>query len=1066
MQEEMKRATADARKFSSDVEAEMKKAKSAVEKPTEGYKEQSREIQNMMNLIKRSLGVPKKLFLDPSGFIAGIRGASSAVEDLDETLEDLRETEDAFKSLGIDEKAKDYESLQKHIAKTSDKLEGLWARQEKFLATEGNVKSRTWKNLQYDIELVSKEMSFLKSEEEDLGDKGILRQVGAWKRNQAEIEATLRKMQQYKAESANQSMGDIKQPSMGGASKFAGFMGGVGKGVGVATGVIQKGAGAFASLIHKFKSGIPSINKTGKAFGGLGQSAKGLVNPLFKVGNMLKLLVIRMALRSVISGAKEGFQNLAQYSRQTNADLSMLMSSLTRLKNSFATAFAPILNVIAPILTRFINMLSEAITKIGMFFAALSGKTSFTKAAGVSQDYAASLGNVSDNATDAKKDVKELQRTLMGFDEINKLDTPSDDSGSGAGTGGGGGGLSPADMFKEVAIDSGISDFVKKLKDLIKAEDWYGVGKLLASKINEGLHALNELVKWDNVGDTITKYVNAFTTIFNSLVDNIDWNLLGVTIGNGINTIVNTLYLLITGIDWVALGGAFATSVNGILDTVDWFKLGSLFGEKLMLLPRIIIGFVQELDWSGVGSALASGLNGLNDAINLGEIGDGVATALNGVADTIGTFAKEFDWKAVGYNISTGINNLFQNTDWGKLGKSISDALRGALDTLITTLKEIDWAAIGKAIADFIINVDWLGLLVDIAKVGWYLITGILTGIWEALKGIGTWIKDNVIDPIINWFKELFGIQSPSTVFAELGGYLMEGLINGIKALVDGIKAIWEGIKATAVAIWTALTEAVMAIVEAIREWFSKTWNNIKDTVSTAFEAIKKVFTDIWNGIKDTVMKVVDGLKSGLDKAWKGIKKGVSDTWNGIKDTIIGVWDAITGAVKGAWNFLANILNSAIGGIESMVNGVIGAINGMIGALNNLSFEVPDWVPFIGGQTFGFNLGYMGNVYLPRIPTFAKGGFPDAGQLFVAREAGPEMVGTMGGRSAVANNDQIVEGIKTGVREGVLEAMMTGGGKSADVNVYLEGDSGKLFKVVKVEADKYTASTGRPAFST
>lgn len=96
-----------------------------------------------------------------------------------------------------------------------------------------------------------------------------------------------------------------------------------------------------------------------------------------------------------------------------------------------------------------------------------------------------------------------------------------------------------------------------------------------------------------------------------------------------------------------------------------------------------------------------------------------------------------------------------------------------------------------------------------------------------------------------------------------------------------------------------------------------------------------------------------------------------------------------------------------------MVNGVIRGFNNMINAMNRLSFDVPDWVPVIGGNKFGFNIKTLSEVSIPRL---ADGGFVSSGQLFMARENGmTEYVGSMGNRAAVANNDQIVSGIASGV---------------------------------------------------
>ena len=135
-------------------------------------------------------------------------------------------------------------------------------------------------------------------------------------------------------------------------------------------------------------------------------------------------------------------------------------------------------------------------------------------------------------------------------------------------------------------------------------------------------------------------------------------------------------------------------------------------------------------------------------------------------------------------------------------------------------------------------------------------------------------------------------------------------------------------------------------------------------------------------------------------------------------NTAMGSFDEASGANKGLLGNLGIVksaINCILSGIESLANGVIEGINGMIRALNKLSFTFPDWVPELGGKKFGLNLSTIAKITIPR---FAEGGFPEKGQLFIANEgAGAEMVGSIGRRTAVANNDQIVAGITSGVAE-------------------------------------------------
>ena len=401
--------------------------------------------------------------------------------------------------------------------------------------------------------------------------------------------------------------------------------------------------------------GISSIfSRMGGVVSGLGKRLTGLAqnftsttnsanNASFSIGRMVGMSILYSTVFGMISkvnsGIMTGINNLAQYSSATNASISSMMSALTQLQNSLATAFAPILSVVAPILTAFINMLSRAITYVGMFIAALTGQKSFTKAKAVQEDYAASLQKTSKssnsaakstkkNANATKKANKEMQTYLSGLDEIRqyqkeKDNTPSSNSTPSTGGGGGGGYTGPSigDMFEKVPIESSIADIAKKIKNLIKKEDWEGLGAYIASGINKGLQKIYDAINWNNVGPKITYFVNAFTRTFNSLVDHIDWDLMGRTVGAGINTIVNTLNLLIEGINWKNLGSKIATGINGLFNEVNWNNVGRLFANKINVPFQMLEGAVNTLNWAKIGTSIGGFLNGAINQIDVKSIG-------------------------------------------------------------------------------------------------------------------------------------------------------------------------------------------------------------------------------------------------------------------------------------------------------------------------------------------------------------------------------------------------------------------------------------------------------------
>ena len=492
------------------------------------------------------------------------------------------------------------------------------------------------------------------------------------------------------------------KPAPGKFSKFAKALGVTWTAGKKCVSILGKLAGAIGKGVGKIASFAKQNNKSNSS---MGMSLKKILK--YALG-IRSLFVLFNRLRSA---AKEGFNNLVQYSSEANKSASMLKSSFTKLKNSFATAFAPLLSVVAPAITKVVNLMSAAMTKIGMFIAALTGNKTFVQAVDVQEDYAASLDKTSSSA---KKAAKSLKGYLSPLDEINRYDDGSDsdtDAGSGGYTG-----VDPKDMFKTVDITSPIKAIANKIRELIKAEDWAGLGNYIADGINIGVERIKQIVSWDNVGPGITKFCTAITETLNSLVDGVDWDNLGKTIGSGINTIINTIYLLITGINWKNIGKSIAKGINGILNSVDFSKLGATIGAKAMILPSLLYGAITTLDWSMVGLAIANTLNGILSSFDLTLIAGGLAAFINGISAAIISMVANFDWEGLRAEIATGINTFLYSVDWGDFASAISDMFVRLLSTLVDLIETIDWEQLGMAIWDFIAGIDWIGLVWNLFK--------------------------------------------------------------------------------------------------------------------------------------------------------------------------------------------------------------------------------------------------------------------------------------------------------------------------------------------------------------
>ena len=496
-------------------------------------------------------------------------------------------------------------------------------------------------------------------------------------------------------------------------------------------GVVMKNIGsALKSVGSAVKRMVSAMKKAVESMFNFDKQAKCSKAGLDEVlGISLLFSGMSQAINAVGDGVKTGIQNLAEYSNTANTAMSSLMSSMTRLKNSFATAFAPILTTVAPILVKFINLMSDAVTRVGMLIAALTGQKTFTKAIGVQEDYAASLDKTADSA---KKATKEVKGYLSPIDELNRYD----DGVNSAGTIGGNKYTDPSagDMFEEVPITSSIKGIADKIRKLIKKEDWEGLGAYIASGINKGLQKIYDVINWNNVGPKITKFCDAFTRTFNSLVDHIDWDLLGRTVGAGINTLVNTMNLLITGINWKNLGKKFAEGITGLVHEVNWNNLGQLLGNMFMISWKIFSGFVHNLPYADIGKAVADTLNGVFSTVSFSEIGDTLATGLNGAFTTLYNFAVNFNWKQMVDNIAGGINTFVSKFDWKGNGQKLEIFLNNLCTSLVGLAQKTNWEEVGKGIGTFLSQIDW-------GKHLWQVIEAIKTtmgGLFDGLEEGGT----------------------------------------------------------------------------------------------------------------------------------------------------------------------------------------------------------------------------------------------------------------------------------------------------------------------------------------
>lgn len=749
--------------------------------------------------------------------------------------------------------------------------------------------------------------------------------------------------------------------------------------------------GGISSIFSRMGGVVSGL---GKRLGGLAQNFTSTTNSAnnarFSIGRMVGMSILYSTVFGMISkvnsGIMTGINNLAQYSSATNASISSMMSALTQLQNSLATAFAPILSVVAPILTAFMNMLSKAITYIGMFIAALTGQKSFTRAKAVQEDYAASLNKASsgankaakatkNNANATKKANKEIQTYLSGLDEIRQYqkekdnDTPSSSTPSAGGGGGGGGYTGPSigDMFEKVPIESSIADIAKKIKNLIKKEDWEGLGTYIASGINKGLQKIYDAINWDNVGPKITYFVNAFTRTFNSLVDHIDWDLMGRTVGAGINTLVNTMNLLIEGIDWKNLGTKFSVGFRGLVNEVNWTNLGNLLGNKFMIAWNIFNGFVSDMSrksnlgltgWEELGTSLGNLVNGIFDKVNFTTIADTLVKGINGAFATLGAFVKTVDWSGIAKNITNGLNAMIQGIDWATAGQTLSDAVTSLLGVFASVAQNTDWNGLGRGIGTFLNNIDWGTIFSQVFTIITNVLGGLISGLASTTAGklalaLGTAI--GAINLAGSFSKMLTGKSLLANIILALGKSGGGGIIGTIASgLSTGLVAIFgaEGILATTLipaigsfvsmigtalsglaALFTFPAGVIVAAIVAGVALIVLNWDKVKAVAGKVAEFAKGAWEKLKSGF-DTVASGIGKAGETIKKGWESVKEKAGDLRDGIKERIEklpenaqtwgqGIVNGLQEKISGGIETVKSTASTLRHGIEDNVSGVV-----------------------------------------------------------------------------------------------------------------------------------------------
>lgn len=644
----------------------------------------------------------------------------------------------------------------------------------------------------------------------------------------------------------------------------------------------------------------------------------------------------------------------------------------------------------------------------------------------------------------------------------------------------------------------GLADF---LNGLISPRLFYDLGATIAGSLNTALHFLNSFgttFDWTNFGLSIANGINGF-------FKNFDFALLAKTINAWVQGIYTMLTTAIKNVSWKDVVKGITDFLSNLdIKTVE-IIVGTLLIRKIISLKlgSVALAFIGKSLSKAIAQAIASKIGfelvegaGIGTAImqafktifaslstNLGLLIDGLFSGLSlgdaitaafgtGAADLLATIGSAFS--AIAGTILSIVNFVKMLKDGFSWVNEILMVIGVALATIGAILAGV--AALPAVIVGAIVAA--VATIVVVVKDNW-------NAICELFSTVGDWFNGNVIKPVVSFFKDMW--KTISGFFGSLWKDIVTVWQGASKwfssTVIEPIVGFFKGFATRAQQIFQGIWIIIQAIWIVASSWFnnnvitpiSNLFNFLKTFIQTTIQTAKDFVFSTWQGVASwfsgTVIQPISNffnmLKAGITSALSTAKNFVISTWqsvagwfngnvispitncfnimkNGITNAFNYVWSSIRGGVTGAMNYV-------ISKIENGVNFVVSGINSLLRGFNK--------VVSMAAKVAGANWGGVSLVPKVHIPRLASGGIFPRGEDGMAFINHNELVGKFSnGKNVVANNQQITEGIKQAVIEGMAQVMMnsnTGGNSAPIIENVFKCDSETLYRMTQVGKAKH-----------
>lgn len=739
-----------------------------------------------------------------------------------EQIKRLKETLGELASKGFTEYDPEYDAVARELAEVAAAKKQYDKEMRDAAKSELSIDTKT---AQEGINTLEYKIKQLKQNLSDLGTQGYGQGDSEYDRVALELERVTAAKKQYDRQmrtrvKAEMGAEEAKRAAaaMSRATKIAnGFKRAVGniKGAGKWINSVKKSFDKMAKTIANAKTvaskAIHPIKTLKELMGSTNtkQSRRGM-----SIGRMIGSSIMFSTIFGLISkikqAIKEGSDNLTQYSSEYNKSISGMVSSLLYMKNAWAVAFAPIINVVGPYISTFIDMIASALNAVGQFMAALTGKGYVVQAKKAWKDYASGLDATKKSANSAEKALKDLQNYTLGIDELNVVQ-PNDNSGSSgsSGSGGSSSGPSPSEMFETIEVSSSMNKLADMFKDAIAKSDFTEIGAIIGDKLSSAL----EGIPWESVYHKADNFGKDLATFLNGLISPRLFYDLGGTVANSVNTAFHAANAFNINFDWSNLGASLASSITGFFENWDAGLTAATFSNFVKGILESMTSFINTLDddetFETIGQKLVDFICGIDWAGLTWDLAQFFLALSDALLDLPNDFARGFGQEIIKKMFGEEVELpeiSFPPTSAIGIATTFKNIREEATDTVIEVGARFQsgWGVVQQAWSDgdgFFSGI-WQGIQYVFEPVSeWFSkkFSAAKTLAEAPFKFIGTWFSERISDirnsvkPIADWFSKTFqkAYSGITKIFDNIGGYFekVAGWISKpIKGALDAVR--------------------------------------------------------------------------------------------------------------------------------------------------------------------------------------------------------------------------------------------------------------------------------------